>query len=76
MKSDSVFEVPPNTKEGLRAYLSSSFFPGIGPAISARIINHFKDDVIRIFNEDIDKLLNVPGISERKLKDITESFSQ
>lgn len=67
MKSDSVFEVPPNTKEGLRAYLSSSFFPGIGPVISQKIIAYFKDDVIRVFNEEIDKLLLVPGISPKNL---------
>lgn len=74
MKAKSVFEVPPNTKEGLKAYLSSSFFPGIGPVIAGRIIGHFKDDVIRIFNEDIDKLLLVPGISPKKLEAIKKSW--
>lgn len=74
MKAKSVFEVPPNTKEGLRAYLSSSFFPGIGPVIAGRIINHFKDDVIRVFNEDIDRLLLVPGISKKKLEAIKKSW--
>lgn len=74
MKAKSVFEVPPNTKEGLKAYLSSSFFPGIGPVIAGRIIGYFKDDVIRIFNEDIDKLLLVPGISPRKLEAIKSSW--
>ena len=74
MKAKSVFEVPPNTKEGLQAYLSSSFFPGIGPVISKRIIEHFKDDVIRVFNEDIDKLLFVPGISPKKLEAIKKSW--
>lgn len=74
MKAKSVFEVPPNTKEGLKAYLSSSFFPGIGPVIAGRIIGYFKDDVIRIFNEDIDKLLLVPGISPKKLEAIKRSW--
>jgi len=74
MKAKSVFEVPPNTKEGLKAYLSSSFFPGIGAAISKKIIQYFKDDVLRVFNEDIDKLLLVPGISPKKLEAIKESW--
>lgn len=74
MKANSVFEVPPNTKEGLKAYLSSSFFPGIGPVIAQRIVTHFKDDVIKIFNEDIDKLLLVPGISPKKLEAIKKSW--
>jgi len=76
MKAKSVFEIPPNTKEGLKAYLSSSFFPGIGPVISNRIINHFKDNVIKVFNEDIDQLLLVPGISPKKLKAIKKSWEE
>lgn len=76
MKAKSVFEVPPNTKEGLKAYLSSSFFPGIGPVIANRIIAYFKDDVIRIFNEDIEKLLLVPGISPKKLEAIKKSWEE
>jgi exodeoxyribonuclease V alpha subunit len=74
MKAKHTFEVPPNTKEGLKAYLSSSFFPGIGPVIAGRIIGYFKDDVIRIFNEDIDQLLLVPGISPKKLETIKKSW--
>ncbi len=74
MKTNKVFEVPPNTKEGLRAYLASSFFPGIGPVIASRIVAHFKDDVIRIFNDDIEKLLLVPGVSPKKLEAIKTSW--
>jgi exodeoxyribonuclease V alpha subunit len=74
MNTKSVYEVPPNTKEGLRAYLASSFFPGIGPVIASRIIKHFKDDVIRVFNDDIEKLLLVPGVSPRKLEAIKKSW--
>jgi exodeoxyribonuclease V alpha subunit len=74
MFAKSVYEVPPNTKAGLRAYLSSTFFPGIGPVIAGRIIQYFKDDVIKIFNEDIDQLLLVPGISPKKLEVIKNSW--
>lgn len=76
MKAKSVFEVPPNTKAGLKAYLASSFFPGIGPVIANRIIAYFKDDVIRVFNEEIDKLLLVPGISPKKLEGIKKSWEE
>jgi exodeoxyribonuclease V alpha subunit len=74
MKATAAFEVPPNTKEGLKAYLSSTFFPGIGPVTAGRIIDYFKDDVIRIFNEDIDKLLLVPRITEKMLDGIKKSW--
>lgn len=74
LKAKTVYETAPNTKEGLKAYLSSSFFPGIGPVTAGRIIDYFGDDVIKIFNEDIDKLLLVPRITEKMLNGIKESW--
>jgi len=72
----SAFEVLPSSKEGLRSYLSSSFFPGIGPVIASRVISHFGDNVIEIFNNDLDKLLDVPGISKKKLEAIKAAWEK
>lgn len=76
MQATAMFEIAPNTKEGLRAYLASSFFPGIGPVIANRIIKYFGDDVIKIFNEDIERLTLVPGISPKKLDVIKKSWEE
>lgn len=76
MKAGSVFESTPNTKEGLKAYLTSSFFPGIGPVIANRIIKHFKDSVIQVFNEEIHRLTEVSGISPKKLDVIKKSWEE
>lgn len=75
-KADIAFEVQPSTKEGLRAYLQSSFFPGIGPAIANRIVEYFGDNVINILNTDSDQLLKVKGISAPKLIAIKASWEQ
>lgn len=75
-KATMASEVLPSTREGLKAYLSSSFFPGIGPAISEKIINHFGDDVINVFNTNIDRLLRIPGISKKKLQAIKDSWEK
>lgn len=75
-KADIAFEVQPSTKEGLRAYLQSSFFPGIGPVIANRIIEHFGDDVIEVLNTDSEKLLKVSGISKSKLTAIKAAWEQ
>ena len=40
-KSIRCLEVMPDTAEGLRAYLSSGFFFGIGPVYADKIIKHF-----------------------------------
>lgn len=75
-KADIAFEVQPSTKEGLKAYLQSSFFPGIGPVIAERIINHFGDNIIDVLNTDSDQLLNVKGISKPKLVAIKAAWEQ
>lgn len=75
-KAEIAFEVQPSTKEGLRAYLQSSFFPGIGPVIANRIIEHFGDTVIDILNKDSEQLLEVSGISKSKLTAIKAAWEQ
>ena len=70
-------EVLPSTRDGLRSYLASSFFPGIGPVIANRIINYFDgEDVLAIFNNDVERLMDVPGISKSKLAGIKESWEK
>lgn len=69
-------EVQPSTKAGLKAYLQSSFFPGIGPVIAQRIIDHFGDDVIQVLNKDADQLLRVSGISKSKLVAIKAAWEE
>ena len=76
-KATSALEVLPSTRDGLRSYLASSFFPGIGPVIANRIINYFDgEDVLAIFNNDVERLMDVPGISKSKLAGIKESWEK
>jgi exodeoxyribonuclease V alpha subunit len=76
-KATSALEVLPSTRDGLRSYLASSFFPGIGPVIANRIINFFDgEDVLDIFNKNLDRLMDVPGISKSKLVGIKESWEK
>jgi exodeoxyribonuclease V alpha subunit len=75
-KANFALEKQPSTKEGLRAYLQSSFFSGIGPVIANRIVEHFGEDVIKTLNENPDAMLKVPGISKAKLKAIKETWEK
>ena len=72
----SAIEIPPTTKEGLRTYLQSSFFPGIGPVIAGRVIEHFGDNAMDIFRDEPDKLLTVPGISAKKLRVLKDTWEK
>lgn len=57
----------PTTKEGIRAYLSSSLIKGIGPAMAARIVEMFGEDTLNVFNDSPEKLLQVKGITQKRL---------
>lgn len=69
-KAETANEVPPSTREGMISYLSSSFFHGIGPVKARNIVKKFKENTLDIFNNDIDRLLEVPGITEKNLASI------
>ena len=75
-KSNHAKEILPCTKKGLKAYLQSSFFPGIGSVIANKVIEYFGDDVIKMLNEDSTQLLKVSGISKKKLKAIQDSWDK
>ncbi|MDG1950808.1 MAG: ATP-dependent RecD-like DNA helicase [bacterium] len=75
-KCHEAWEVPPSTKEGLIAFLSSSFFDGIGPVKARRIVNHFKDETYDVINNDVERLLQVRGVSESLMKKIRRSWAK
>ena len=55
------------------AYLSSSVFEGIGEKTAKLIYQKFGADTLEIIDTNPEKLLSIPGISEKKLKKIVES---
>jgi exodeoxyribonuclease V alpha subunit len=76
-KATSALEILPSTTDGLRSYLSSSFFPGIGQIIANRILNFFEgEDIIKLLNETPERLMDVPGISKSKLDNIKISWEK
>lgn len=73
-KASKVVEVPPSNKEAMVKYLSSSFFKGIGPVIARKIVKKFGDQTYDILKNEIEKLLEVPGISKKKFDVIKKSW--
>ena len=64
----------PTTGEGVKAYLSSGLIKGIGPALAERIVEKFGKHTFYVFEQCPQRLLEIPGISERKLEEIMESY--
>lgn len=75
-KATQAIEKKPATTAALEKYLGSGLIKGVGPVTASRIVKHFKDKTLEIFEGNIDALMAVPGIAEKKLADIKDSWSE
>ena len=66
--------VPPDSRRGMVAFLSSSYFKGIGPSMARNIVDMFGNDTLEVIRKTPEQLLTIRGISVKKLKIITESL--
>lgn len=73
-KVQSYSLIPPDTRAGIVYYLCSKQFKGIGKALAQRIVNEFGMDTLDIIQREPDRLLIVPGVTEKKLLVITKNF--
>ncbi len=64
----------PATEESILAYLSSGVIKGIGPVTAKRIVERYKDKTLEVIEEHPDWLLDIKGITAKKIDDISESF--
>lgn len=64
----------PASKEGIKNFLSSGIFPGIGEKRAAAIVEHFGEDTVKILKESPEKLAEVSGISDKKASLMGEVF--
>ena len=69
-------EKKPATAAGLEKYLGSGMIKGVGPATARRIVAHFKDQTLDVFESRIEDLMGVPGIAEKKLQQIKASWQE
>lgn len=61
----------PVSKEGIITALTG--YDGIGPALAGKIFDTFGDKSLKIVKKDPDKLISVPGITEKKIAKIKNS---
>ena len=67
-------ELRPATSAALEKYLGSGLIKGVGPKTAKKIVRHFDKETLDIFEENIDRLTEVPGIAEKKLKTISAAW--
>lgn len=75
-KAESYEEVIGNDKESLITYLSSGIIQGIGKVTAERIVKHFGNRTLEILDNDIHRLMEIKGISEKKINNIKESYKK
>ena len=71
---DSCRTAVPATAKGIEKYLGSGLIKGIGPVMSKRIVSRFGTDTLNIIENDIDRLTEIPGIGEHRLKIIEKAW--
>jgi len=69
-------ETVPATVSGIEKYLGSGLIKGIGPVNAKRIVKHFKEDTIRIIDEEPDRLLEVEGIGPKRVEMIKNGWQE
>ena len=66
----------PTKEEGVKAYLSSGLVKGIGPVIAERVVERFGKNTFYVFEECPERLLEIPGITQKKLEQILDGYYQ
>ena len=66
----------PQDAQSMERYLGSGAIKGIGVALAARIVRHFKADTFRVMEEEPERLSEVKGISEKMAMAIAEQVEE
>ena len=75
-KAARAIEQKPATIGALEKYIGSGLIYGVGPAIAQRIVRYFGKDTLSVFENEIDRLKEINGISARKLAKIKETWEE
>lgn len=69
-------ETLPATVFGIEKYLGSGLIKGVGPKFAKRIVKTFGDKTLDIIEESPDKLIEVPGIGQKRVDMIIEAWQE
>ena len=69
-------EHKPASAAALEKYIGSGLIKGVGPKTAKKIVAHFKDQTLDVFENRIYCLMEVPGIAEKKLEMISAAWTE
>ncbi len=68
--------VLPATIQGIRRYLGSGMIKGIGPVMAERMVAHFGTDILRVIEEEPQRLVEVPGVGPKRTKLVADAWEE
>jgi exodeoxyribonuclease V alpha subunit len=75
-QATNAVEKKPATTAALEKYLGSGLIKGVGPKTAKKIVRHFGDKTLDVFEGEIEKLTAVPGIATKKLDMISNAWTE
>lgn len=66
----------PSSPNGLKKYLGSGLIKGIGQIYAEKLVAHFGCEILKIINEQPDRLQEVAGIGAKRIEQIKNSWQQ
>ena len=75
-KATKAIEKKPATAAALEKYLGSGLIKGVGPKIAKKIVTHFGDKALDIFEGQIERLTEIHGIAQKKLEMISLAWAE
>jgi len=69
-------EKKPATASALEKYIGSGLIKGVGPKTAKKIVHYFKDQTLDVFEKEIQRLVEVPGIAAKKLEMISTAWAE
>ena len=75
-KAEKALEKKPATAAALEKYLGSGLIHGVGPKTAGKIVRHFREHTLEVFESDIARLVEVPGIARKKLQMIEDAWRE
>ncbi len=72
----SAIEKQPASIAALEKYLGSGLIRGVGPKTAKRIVRNFGRRTLEVFENNIEKLTEVPGIAAKKLDTISRAWAE
>jgi exodeoxyribonuclease V alpha subunit len=76
LRVESYIPILPSSVKGIEKFLSSGLVKGIGPVLARRIVKEFGSRTIDVISQDPDRIQDVEGVGETKIREIKKSWAE